>query len=1316
MDEERVNRVRKERKTIRSLTTKLINKVKECLDETSDGVDDRKLRQFQTALEEKSERLKELDSEILNCLYTTDSEDNICENEAEQAQEIQENIIYQLICVKDALKEVQDENSSIHLRSRTLSASKESVVSVASNDDCKSIVSTSSSLTNLALGERNVRVKLPKLQMRNFSGKVQDWQEFWDSFKSAIDDDPGLAKIDKFKYLRSFLDEPARRVISGLSLTDAEYDSAVEILKKRFAKPSLIKRAHINDLMNLNPVFNDRNIGRLRHLLDDIETHFRGLEALGVDKETYSSIVVPVLMDKLPENIRINMIRFGGDYLNWGLDEMMEALAREVEIRESHVSVFRPHVSQSSAAPRPTPSQHQREKIGTASTLFTQQPVGKRCPFCYESHAAEDCNNVKGPDERKCMLSRYARCFLCLSKGHKAFQCRSKIVCKYCKEKHHFLICSSNRCKSPSIGRPSVGANKEAQQQASASASAPTLNPGAEVWVGSTGSFCPNSGERVALQTALARVEGSEKSKVRVLYDSGSQKTFISAKVVDKLDLKPLREEELGIKTFGKSEPELKKRAVYEVALAPLHGHGRSVVVEAFIVDEISTISNIHVEKVKLDYEHLSNIYFSDVSKFDVLEIDILIGSNHLWNFQEGQVIRGGLKEPVAVKTALGWVLSGPVAVGKSDISDFSLVSLVIEPTPLSHKEIVDVNKSVHKLWDLETVGIRIDNEVHQKAIDDISFNGERYSVGLPWKVGHDPVPDNYSKALVRLKSQLRKLSKSPEVLDQYDKIIKEQLELGIVDKVSEEGSASKVSYLPHQPVIREDAETTKVRIVYDASCKDRTTKTSLNDCLHVGPSLTPLMVDILLRFREQPVVLVGDIEKAFLNIEVHEGDRDCLRFLWVKDVHAKDTEIVVYRFNRVVFGVNSSPFLLNAVLRHHIKQHEDIDPEFVDCLTNAFFVDDLVTSCKDAKAGYSLYVKASERLRRGGFKLRKWKTNDKTLSRRIQETENATDSKSTPLEFEDIREKLIVSEIKKSKVLGLEWDIEKDLLEYNLGKIGEDAKLHVPTKRGILSTLASLYDPLGIISPVAVPAKILFQDLCIDKSNWDSPLAPDKAIKWEKWIESLSQASVISAPRCISPETKGKVTRTSIHGFGDASKKAYCAAIYLIIETTEGISSRLLCSKTRIAPLKGLSIPRLELMAAKILTTLMQTVVNALSKQTEISEIRYWSDSMTVLYWLQNRGEWKTFVQHRINEILKVSNKNQWGHVAGLENPADLGSRGVLATELKNDTLWWRGPQWLTSGVESWPNISFVKESMEVSEERKKDVIVMTVTEEPAG
>ncbi|XP_065052637.1 uncharacterized protein LOC135681915, partial [Rhopilema esculentum] len=626
------------------------------------------------------------------------------------------------------------------------------------------------------------------------------------------------------------------------------------------------------------------------------------------------------------------------------------------------------------------------------------------------------------------------------------------------------------------------------------------------------------------------------------------------------------------------------------------------------------------------------------------------------------------------------------------------------------------LNKDLHKLWDLETLGIRVDEDVHQKVIDDVSFNGQRYSVGLPWKAEHGPIPLNYNSALIRLKNQLRKLHQTPDILMQYDAVIKEQLESGIISEVTKDDVATKVSYLPHQPVIREEAETTKVRVVYDASCKDRSTKTSLNDCLHVGPALNPLMFDILIRFREHPVVLVGDIEKAFLNIEVHRRDRDCLRFLWVKDVNVDNPEIVTYRFNRVVFGVNSSPFLLNAVIRNHLDKYKEEDPQFVDCLTKSFFVDDLVTSCKDPNEAFSLYEKAKLRMSNGGFKLRKWKTNDETLSKKVLESENeGQSSKSSVGIHQEKADSISIQETKK-KVLGLAWDSKEDLLEFNFSKIGEDNDKIVPTKRGILSTLATLFDPLGLLSPVAVVAKILFQDLCLMNLGWDDSLPQEKLSRWEEWIQSLRKFKIVTAPRCLQSGVEGEIIKTSLHGFGDASGKAYCAAIYIVVETSRGVFSRLICSKTRVAPLKGLSIPRLELMAAKILTTLMDSVINALSLQTKIDEIRYWTDSMTVLYWIQNKGEWKTFVQHRVDEILKLTRKDQWSHVVGLENPADIGSRGVSISNLNQSRLWWEGPLWLSESKGSVPSNVLVEEPIEAKEERKKEVVVMTVVEEPIG
>ena len=158
--------------------------------------------------------------------------------------------------------------------------------------------------------------------------------------------------------------------------------------------------------------------------------------------------------------------------------------------------------------------------------------------------------------------------------------------------------------------------------------------------------------------------------------------------------------------------------------------------------------------------------------------------------------------------------------------------------------------------------------------------------------------------------------------------------------------------------------------------------------------TISPLIFDILLRFRENRVELVGDIEKAFLNIEVDSSDRDCLRFLWFKDCKSEESEIIVYRFKRVVLGVNSSPFLLNAVLRHHIRKYETVDHEFVSKLMNNFCVDDLVSGCRDSKEAFAFFEKAKERMNEGSFKLRKWKTSDSALAKAIYESDNMMEEK----------------------------------------------------------------------------------------------------------------------------------------------------------------------------------------------------------------------------------------------------------------------------------------------------------------------------------
>ncbi|CAB4010769.1 Hypothetical predicted protein [Paramuricea clavata] len=292
---------------------------------------------------------------------------------------------------------------------------------------------------------------------------------------------------------------------------------------------------------------------------------------------------------------------------------------------------------------------------------------------------------------------------------------------------------------------------------------------------------------------------GKENVRVRVMFDSGSQRSFVTGKVAQKAGVPVKRKEWVEIKTFGQEKVEGKLREVFELSVAPTK---------------------------------------------NVLEIELPIGADYLWLFQERRTVRGKSDEPVAVQTKLGWVLSDPLKSSSEDDGGPTScaqvsVNLIGHVTSSKNRSL---EACVEKLWDYETLGIKHEEEASELLNYSIHFNGQRYSVSLPWKEGHSLLPTSYSCSVQRLKGQLLRLKKEPEVLREYDRVIKEQLELGIIEPVVELERADKIHYLPHHAVVRKDAKTTKVRVVYDASSKETKKGVSLNDCLHVGPPLSPLL------------------------------------------------------------------------------------------------------------------------------------------------------------------------------------------------------------------------------------------------------------------------------------------------------------------------------------------------------------------------------------------------------------------------------------------------------------------------------------------
>ena len=499
-----------------------------------------------------------------------------------------------------------------------------------------------------------------------------------------------------------------------------------------------------------------------------------------------------------------------------------------------------------------------------------------------------------------------------------------------------------------------------------------------------------------------------------------------------------------------------------------------------------------------------------------------------------------------------------------------------------------------------------------------------------------------------------------------------------------------------HHAVIRKEAVSSKLRIVYNGSLKVGKNP-SLNDCLHSGPSLIPKIFDILLHFRWFQVPLTADISKAFLQISIKPEDREYLRFLWVNDIQVDNPQILILRFLRLVFGITSSPFGLMGTIFEHVSQYKLEDPTFVNKVERDTYMDDIITGTDSVDEWFELFLKLKSRFADAKFTLHKFLSSSPELMNKIQQQEKLSGQISdnqSQLCDEDLSyakltlnttETPVDSSSKKSKVLCHTWDCESDIIEFNFEKLADYAKSLQPlTKRNIPRVTAKLFDPLGIVSPVFIKNKILFQKL--SKKNWDESVDENVRKDWVKWVDDLSAVKFITLPRCYF---KGQIEilNSTLHVFTDASVLAFAAVIYLVIQTQSEYFSSLVTSKTRVAPLTDISLPRLELLGALTGARLINCVHEALTDVLRVNEIVCWSDSLVTLYWIKGINKhFKQFVENRTSKIRKNTEIQFWRHCPGTLNPADIPTRGMSAAEFADNDLWFKGPDFIRKPKEFWP------------------------------
>ncbi|XP_076246269.1 uncharacterized protein LOC143186476 [Calliopsis andreniformis] len=546
-----------------------------------------------------------------------------------------------------------------------------------------------------------------------------------------------------------------------------------------------------------------------------------------------------------------------------------------------------------------------------------------------------------------------------------------------------------------------------------------------------------------------------------------------------------------------------------------------------------------------------------------------------------------------------------------------------------------------------------------------------RYIVALPFNGRKAELGESRSRALNRYLALERRFSRDTELKREYTAIIKEYLELGHLSEVNASHGMGNF-YLPHHVVVKPASTTTKVRVVFDASAKS-SSGLSLNDVLMTGPTIQDDLFKLLIRFRTYAYVLTGDIEKMYRQFYVQPNDRRYQRILWRDD----DGYIKTYELNTVTFGISSAAYLAVRCLQQLAEDERLSAPIAANVLKRDLYVDDLLTGANTFNDALRLRDEIIDLLKRGGLNIRQWASNEPQLL--------------TGLPKEQIHPKFFGDS--SIKTLGISWDARNDDIVYRVD-VNFDTQV---TKRTILSTISRIFDPLGLLAPVIITAKILIQKLWRLELNWNESLPNDMHTEWTTFMQDFRTLDKVSFPRNVSQRA---VVRTELHGFCDASERAYGACIYIrTIDETGNIRIQLLCPKSRVAPLKVISLARLELCGAVLLANLYQNIQQ--SYPCQFHRNVFWTDSTIVLNWINKEPcTLKTFVANRVADIQDRTSVNAWRHIKSSDNPADLISRRQSPSHFLTHTIWYHGPTWLIKSESDWPPSQFTITS-EVPESR---------------
>ncbi|XP_037029336.1 uncharacterized protein LOC119069388 [Bradysia coprophila] len=1117
-----------------------------------------------------------------------------------------------------------------------------------------------------------------------FYGDAEDWTKFFSVYQNSTTV-CGYNNSENLGRLQKALKGDAEEAVRSLLVHADAVPEIIRTLFLLFGRPEIIIDKMITDI-HKEQAPKDDDLASILKFAIKVKNLSHSIRNTGVMEHLRNPTLINAITDKLPAQMQLRWAyhKQAVGYTDLGvlgdwLSQIAEAASLVVRrsIKTSSKKKEQQKDQQSSAKPNPSstkPNTYVNTQVENTSEKWNYQSATKfkTCPACNNSSCSKlsTCNKFKemNRSDKSLVIKENKLCTRCLG-GHHFFRCRSNLVCKVegCKAKHHTLLHNPEKpSETPNVNSNQGNGEKTSPDKFSTNAS-------------HTNNTVSRPNDRIDIFRIVPITVFGKQTFIHMFayLDDGSNMTTMEASLSNELNLKGTSAPICVDWAFGYTHSVESKTVSVRIS-------GRFNGSEQYELDNVRTVKELHLPTQSISqqwldqYKHLRGL---PITTYESVKPRMLIGLQYSRLTVSLKTIEGNVKEPLACKTRLGWVVQGPSYDQNNQLErKYSMNMCECQ----SHD--IKLHQLVKEYFLNENLDVKIPNAVLEsneiqraKQIMEATTSKKdgRYETGLLWKYDRIELPDSYPMALKRLQCLESKMSKNPQLADNLRNQFRQFVDKGYIRKLTPEEletkSDSPTWYLPTFPAFN-PKKPEKVRIVWDGAAK--VMKISLNSVLLTGPDQLIPLPDILRRFRERLIAMIGDIKEMYHQIKVIKADQNAQRFLWRDGDSSRKPDVYVMLV--VSFGLTCSPsqaqFIKNKNALEFIKEF----PEAVNTIINNHYVDDMLDSEHTVDAAEKRIKEVKFIHQEGGFEIRNFISNSKELLRRIGEN---TESGN--------RNMNISVELGTERVLGMFWNMETDCFTFSLKftRINENILFgkQCPTKREVLRTLMSVFDPLGLLANYLIHIKILIQHIWRSNVDWDEEVTPSIFNKWLAWIKTLPSVENIQIPRLYSPKLSPNAPNSiQLHIFVDAIEEAYATAIYLRIEDDDGIDCCLVGAKTKVAPNKPTSTPRLELQGAVLGTRLASSIKS--SQTLKFDKQVFWTDSQNVMGWVNSEArKYKQFVAFRICEILESSDQNEWRWIPSEHNVADEATKSKEIARLDSSSRWYKAPEFLYDKEEDW-------------------------------